>query len=225
MAAALERAWSGTPSRSRSSTASWWRPSRRSRAPWLPTSPGRRDVRMVSVRPGVLPLPAPRPVAPGSSTWTMSARQPPSGVISERRDDDVEVLARAAAVIGVGAAVAPRRLRPPLAAGCGSRSRAGGDPQGDGQRLGAEGPPGRHHRSQHRTTPLRRDRLEREVQPHGRRARRPAPSWPSTTTPTHRSSPRPTSGIVGDWHEVIPALTEAIRRAGRRTLPTSAQPA
>jgi len=63
-------------------------------------------VRMVSVRPGVLPLPSRREHIPDTFTHSIT---PCSRVrlISERRDDDVEVLARADAVIGVGAAVQP----------------------------------------------------------------------------------------------------------------------
>jgi electron transfer flavoprotein alpha subunit len=63
-------------------------------------------VSLVTVRPGVLPLPEPRRHSPEVSAWTS-----PSGgrvtVTSQRRDDDVEVLARAGVVIGVGAAVSP----------------------------------------------------------------------------------------------------------------------
>lgn len=64
-------------------------------------------VQLVTVRPGVLPVPAPRPaVAVRSSTQPLK----PLGrvvVTSTRRDDDVEVLARAEVVIGVGAGVQP----------------------------------------------------------------------------------------------------------------------
>jgi electron transfer flavoprotein alpha subunit len=64
------------------------------------------DVRLVSVRPGVLPLRSPREGTPTVSSWPMPSasriRQ-----LSQRRDDDIEVLARADVVIGVGAAIAP----------------------------------------------------------------------------------------------------------------------
>jgi electron transfer flavoprotein alpha subunit len=64
------------------------------------------EVRLVSVRPGVLPLPARRACVPATSSWALTPR---SRVRSRRqqRDDDIEVLARADAVIGVGAAVQP----------------------------------------------------------------------------------------------------------------------
>jgi electron transfer flavoprotein alpha subunit len=64
------------------------------------------DVRLVSVRPGVLPLPSPRAHVPVVSSWPITPRSRVR-VVSQRRDDDVEVLARAEVVIGVGAAVQP----------------------------------------------------------------------------------------------------------------------
>ena len=72
---------------------------------------------MVSVRPGVLPLPTPRSHVAPVSTWPMEQRGRVR-VVSQRRDDDIEVLARARMVIGVGAAVRPDEyeLLAPLAA-------------------------------------------------------------------------------------------------------------
>jgi len=64
------------------------------------------DVRLVSVRPGVLPLPTPREHAPDLFAWAITPRSRVR-VVSQRRDDDVEVLARADVVIGVGAGVQP----------------------------------------------------------------------------------------------------------------------
>jgi electron transfer flavoprotein alpha subunit len=64
------------------------------------------DVRLVSVRPGVLPLPTPRDHMPDLFSRTITPRSRVRQV-SLRRDDDVEVLARADAVIGVGAGVQP----------------------------------------------------------------------------------------------------------------------
>ena len=63
---------------------------------------------LVTVRPGVLPVAAPRPTAgsPVVSERTLGARGRVR-VLERRRDDDVEVLARAAVVIGVGTGVAP----------------------------------------------------------------------------------------------------------------------
>jgi electron transfer flavoprotein alpha subunit len=64
------------------------------------------NVRLVSVRPGVLPLPMSRPHVPTVSSWAMTPRSRVRAV-SQVRDDDVEVLARADVVIGVGGAVQP----------------------------------------------------------------------------------------------------------------------
>lgn len=64
------------------------------------------DVRLVTVRPGVLPLVPSRDHTPDVSSWPITPRSRVR-VVSQRRDDDVEVLARAEAVIGVGAALRP----------------------------------------------------------------------------------------------------------------------
>jgi electron transfer flavoprotein alpha subunit len=64
------------------------------------------EISLVSVRPGVLPLPTPRAHTPDVASWTMTPRCRVR-LLATRRDDDVEVLARADAVIGVGAAVQP----------------------------------------------------------------------------------------------------------------------
>ncbi len=64
------------------------------------------DVRMVSMRPGVLPLPLHRGRVAPLSNWPLVPRGR-LRVVSQRRDDDVEVLARADVVIGVGSAVLP----------------------------------------------------------------------------------------------------------------------
>jgi electron transfer flavoprotein alpha subunit len=64
------------------------------------------DLRLVSVRPGVLPVPARRGyLAPVTSEVLLRHSRLRS--LSQRPDDDVEVLARAEVVIGVGAAVRP----------------------------------------------------------------------------------------------------------------------
>jgi electron transfer flavoprotein alpha subunit len=75
------------------------------------------DVRLVSVRPGVLPLPSSRECTPPVSSWEMPSRSRVRR-LSQRRDDDIEVLARADVVIGVGAAVQPHEYEElsPLAA-------------------------------------------------------------------------------------------------------------
>ena len=128
-------------------------------------------VRMVSVRPGVLPVPPRRPHAAAVSVWPMEPRGRVR-VVSRRRDDDVEVLARAEMVIGVGAAVPPDEyaLLSPLAALL--RCRVGGHPEGHRQRLGATLSAGWHHRSEHCSSSLRGVGPEWQVQPRGRSAGR-----------------------------------------------------
>jgi electron transfer flavoprotein alpha subunit len=64
------------------------------------------EVRLVTVRPGVLPLLPLRRHTPDVGSWAMTPRSRIQ-LLSQRRDDDVEVLARAEAVIGVGAALRP----------------------------------------------------------------------------------------------------------------------
>jgi electron transfer flavoprotein alpha subunit len=68
----------------------------------------RSATQMVTVRPGVLPAPeaaTPRPVPP--STERVVGTRGRVRVLAERHDDDVETLARAQVVIGVGAGVEP----------------------------------------------------------------------------------------------------------------------
>ena len=64
------------------------------------------QVRMVSVRPGVLPLLPQEAHAPDVASWTITPRSRVR-LVSRHRDDDVEILARADVVIGLGAGVQP----------------------------------------------------------------------------------------------------------------------
>jgi electron transfer flavoprotein alpha subunit len=64
------------------------------------------EVRLVSVRPGVLPLPTPRDHVPDLFSHPITPRGRVR-LVAQHRDDDVEVLARANVVIGVGAGVQP----------------------------------------------------------------------------------------------------------------------
>jgi electron transfer flavoprotein alpha subunit len=82
-------------------------------------------VRLVTVRPGVLPLAQPREHVPEVSSWPITPRSRVR-VLSSGRDDDVEVLARADVVIGVGAGVQPHEYEDlsPLAAMLGAEIAA-----------------------------------------------------------------------------------------------------
>ena len=76
-------------------------------------------VQMVTVRPGVLAVPSPAATPPPSCTarrWQAGTGSPS---VSRRRDDDIEVLARADVVIGVGTGVAARGVREPQPTGRG----------------------------------------------------------------------------------------------------------
>jgi electron transfer flavoprotein alpha subunit len=66
----------------------------------------RSATQMVTVRPGVLPVPAPR-AGVASVVTRAGATRGRVRVLSERRDDDVETLARAQVVLGVGTGVTP----------------------------------------------------------------------------------------------------------------------
>lgn len=68
-------------------------------------------IRMVTVRPGVL-APARRPGHPARYTVTQVPARERVTAIAAHREDDVEVLARAHAVIGVGAGVPPEEYEP-----------------------------------------------------------------------------------------------------------------
>ena len=92
---------------------------------------------MATVRAGVLPDTRPRAPVPTSSTYETIALEPRGRVrvLARTRDDDLDVLADADAVIGVGTGVAPDEydaLEPLRAA---ARRRARRDPQGHRQGL------------------------------------------------------------------------------------------
>jgi electron transfer flavoprotein alpha subunit len=82
-------------------------------------------IRLVTVRPGVLPLIRQRECTPDVSAWPIVPHSRVR-VVSKGRDDDVEVLARADVVLGVGAAVQPHEYEQlsPLAALLGAEMAA-----------------------------------------------------------------------------------------------------
>jgi electron transfer flavoprotein alpha subunit len=167
--------------------------------------------RMVTVRPGVLPVPPLRDVAP----TVISHRITPLGRIrslSSSRNDDVEVLARAQVVIGVGAAVDPSEYYElsPLAELLGAQIAAtrkvtdkGWAPRA--RQVGITG---------------------RSIAPHlyvalGISGKfnhmvgvRSAPTILAINIdPAALVFDQCDVGIVGDWRAVVPALTSAIRAA------------
>jgi electron transfer flavoprotein alpha subunit len=76
-------------------------------------------IQLVTVRPGVLPLREPRHCDPAPAETLLAERSARVRTLSAGRDDDVDVLASARAVVSVGAGVEPARygeLEPLLAA-------------------------------------------------------------------------------------------------------------
>ncbi len=86
----------------------------------------RSATQMATVRPGVLAAPAPRPPRDVPVLTRALGLRGRVRVLSDRRDDDVETLARAAVVIGVGTGVAPEDYAglSPLAAALGAELAA-----------------------------------------------------------------------------------------------------
>jgi electron transfer flavoprotein alpha subunit len=169
------------------------------------------DVRLVSVRPGVLPLPAPRESVPTVSSWPMKAASRLRR-ISQRRDDDIEVLARADVVIGVGAAVQPHEYEElsPLASLLGAELAATRKvtDKGWAPRARQVGITGRSIAPRLYFALGLSGKFNHMV---GVRA--------SGTIVAINDDPGAVVfsqcdiGIVGDWHEVVPALAAALRRA------------
>ena len=169
------------------------------------------DVRLVSVRPGVLPLPSPGECAPTVSTWPITPRSRIRRV-SQLHDDDIEVLARADVVIGVGAAVQPHEYEElsPLAALLGaelSATRKVTD-KGWAPRARQVGITGRSIAPRLYFAVGLSGKFNHMV---GVRA--------SGTIVAINNDPGAAVfsqcdiGIVGDWHAVVPALAAALRQA------------
>ena len=134
----------------------------------------RSATQMVTVRPGVLPAPERRSATsrPVSTDAARSARGAASGCSPSAATTTSRRWPGPRWSSGWGPGSTPEEYEQlsPLAAAPGGRARR--DPQGHRPGLGTAGPPGRHHRPLHRAPPVRRARAEREVQPHGGRARR-----------------------------------------------------
>ncbi len=168
------------------------------------------DVRLVSVRPGVLPLPSPREGTPALSSWPMSSRSRVRR-LAQRRDDDIEVLARADVVIGVGAAVQPHEYEElsPLAALLGAELAATRKvtDKGWAPRARQVGITGRSIAPRLYLAVGLSGKFNHMV---GVRA--------AGTIVAVNDDPGAVVfsqcdiGVVGDWHEVVPALAAALRQ-------------
>jgi len=165
---------------------------------------------LVTVRPGVLPVPAPRRHDAQRSGY----RGPSRGrvrVVSEGRDDDVEVLARAEVVIGVGSGVQPdeyERLSP-LAAILGAELAATRKvtDKGWAPRARQVGLTGRS------IAP----RLYVALGLSGKFNHMVGVRAAGTILAINSDREAPVFGfcdigLVGDWHDVLPGLEEALRQ-------------
>ena len=135
-------------------------------------------------------------------------------VLARTRDDDLDVLAEARVVIGVGTGRRARRLRAARAAARVLGAELGADPQGHRQGLAAARPPDRHHRPQRS-----RPRLYVALGASGKfnhmvgvRARRHG-ARRSTPTPTRSSSTPPTSASSATGARSLPLLVEELASA------------
>jgi electron transfer flavoprotein alpha subunit len=168
---------------------------------------------MVTVRPGVLPLPAADTTSGSASTITRPV--PALGrvrLLSERRNDDVETLARADVVIGVGAGVAPdeyERLSP-LAATLGAElgaTRKVTD-KGWAPRARQIGITGRSIAPRLYVAIGLSGKFNHMV---GVRS-----AGTILAVNTDRAAPvfeHCDIGLVADWHEAVPLLQQSLRRA------------
>ena len=134
----------------------------------------RSATQMVTVRPGVLPAPAPgrnarpRPAVDRTGGRHTGPRTRPRRTPQRRRRDAGPGPGRHRGRCR-GRTRGVRAARP-LGRAPGRRAR--GHPKGDGSGLGPESPPGRPHGQVDRAAPLHRIGAQREVQPHGGRTRR-----------------------------------------------------
>jgi electron transfer flavoprotein alpha subunit len=172
----------------------------------------RSATQMVTVRPGVLPLPPSRPGHAVTVTTRTIGLRGRVRVLAERRDDDVETLARAPVVIGVGTGVAPEEYEElsPLAAVLGAELAATRKvtDKGWAPRSRQVGITGRS------IAP----RLYVAVGLSGKFNHMVGVRAAGTILAINEDRHAPVFehcdvGIVGDWHHVVPQLVEALRRA------------
>jgi electron transfer flavoprotein alpha subunit len=171
------------------------------------------SVRMVSVRPGVLPLLSPRAHVPEVSSWTITPRSRVR-LVARHRDDDVEILARADVVIGLGAGVQPGEYKElsALAALLGAELAATRKVTDNGwaPRSRQVGITGRS------ISP----RLYVALGLSGKFNHMVGVRAAETVVAINRDPDAPVFaqcdvGIVGDWHVVVPALASALRDRAR----------
>ena len=166
---------------------------------------------MATVRPGVLPPGTGRPGRPGAVEERALHTRGRVRVLGQRRNDDVETLARAEVVIGVGTAVAPDEYEQlgPLAALLGAELAATRKVTDNGwaPRARQVGITGR----------AIAPRLYVAVGLSGKFNHMVGVRGAVTVLAVNDDRGAPVFGfcdigVVGDWHEVVPLLAEALRR-------------
>lgn len=167
-------------------------------------------VQMATVRPGVLPVP---PAGPGAAVRSRRplGRRGRVTVHASRRDDDVEVLARASAVIGVGSGVQPDEypLLSPLAALLGAElgaTRKVTD-KGWAPRARQIGITGRSIAPRLYVALGLSGKFNHMVGVRSAGTILAVNQDPDALVFGHADV-----GLVGDWHQVVPALEDALRR-------------
>jgi electron transfer flavoprotein alpha subunit len=179
----------------------------------------RSATQMVTVRPGVLPAPPPAPGwGPGRTVPVVTRAIGTRGrvhVLADRRDDDMETLARAAVVIGVGTGVTPGEYEDlsPLAAVLGAELAATRKvtDKGWAPRARQVGITGRSIAPRLYVAVGLSGKFNHMV---GVRA-----AGTILAINTDRDAPvfaHCDVGIVGDWHQVVPLLQEALHRVAAR---------
>jgi electron transfer flavoprotein alpha subunit len=173
----------------------------------------RSATQMVTVRPGVLALSEARTPHEVPIVTRAIGLRGRVHVLSERRDDDVETLARAAVVIGVGTGVTPEEYEAlsPLAATLGAEAAATRKvtDRGWAPRARQVGITGRS------IAP----RLYVAVGLSGKFNHMVGVRAAGTIVAVNEDRAAPVFehcdiGIVGDWHEIVPLLHAALRRDG-----------
>jgi electron transfer flavoprotein alpha subunit len=175
----------------------------------------RSPMQMVTVRPGVLPTPAP---ASRSGAAPTTVRPVPTRgrvrVLGERRDDDVETLARAEVVIGVGTGVTPEEYEQlsPLAAVLGAELAATRKvtDRGWAPRARQVGLTGRSIAPRLYVALGLSGKFNHMVGVRSAGTILAVNADPDAPVFAHCDV-----GIVGDWHEVVPLLRDALRRGAR----------
>lgn len=169
----------------------------------------RSTPQMVTVRPGVLPAPAPRRQDAPTMEHPVGTRGRVR-VLGERRNDDVETLARAEVVIGVGAGVSPEEYEQlsPLAALLGAELAATRKvtDRGWAPRSRQVGLTGRSIAPRLYVALGLSGKFNHMV---GVRAA--GTILAVNTDPDAPVFTQCDLGIVGDWHEIVPLLHEALR--------------